>query len=152
MTDKTKEPIDKGMIRVFVYGTLKRGHANHPLLDTADAIFIGFDSITGPYQMYDLGGFPAVIDSANTGNRVIRGELWAITPDALAGVDLMEGHPTFYRRRKLVTNIHERRAWMYFLTQPDIISNTLEESKGGVWHAGSDECKFWLKDIKKAVA
>lgn len=62
MSDKVKDSSPaKGKIRVFVYGTLKEGHSNHGLLYSAGAEFVGYDSITGPFRMTDMVGFPESI-------------------------------------------------------------------------------------------
>ena|GEM_PF-734414 len=47
---------DTPCLRVFVYGTLKRGGANHSLLN--DAEFAGTGAAWG--RLYDLGSFPAL--------------------------------------------------------------------------------------------
>lgn len=143
MADKVKDPADKGMIRVLVYGTLKKGHSNHVLLEQSDAQFIGYDSVTGPYQLWDLGAIPAVMDEPNN-DAHIRGELWALGPEGLASLDMLEGHPDFYQRRKLVTDVHERRAWMYFLNSDGWLGARAEKRGGGMWHASKDEVKFWM--------
>jgi gamma-glutamylaminecyclotransferase len=135
---------DKGMIRVLVYGTLKKGHSNHILLEEAGAQFIGYDSVTGDFTMYDMGAIPAVVDSEAGQPNKIRGELWAIDPEGLASLDLLEGHPNFYQRRKLWTDVHGRRAWMYFMMIPDYLPKDPETKGLGLWHASHEENKFWL--------
>ena len=145
MADKVKDDIDKGMIRVLVYGTLKQGHSNHVLLEEANAKFIGYDSVTGPFTLFDLGAIPAVIDGEQGVNNKIRGELWAVQPEGLAALDLLEGHPHFYQRRKLWTDIHKRRAWMYMLMAPDFMPQNATQKGLGLWHGSNEENKFWLK-------
>ncbi len=151
MAAKTKDPIDRGMVRVLVYGTLKNGHSNHPLMTEAGAIFIGYDSVTGPYQLYDLGAIPATIDEQSTTGqeRRIRGELYAINTEGLAALDLMEGHPHLYQRRKLVTDIHERRAWVYILVAMNFLHDGAEPAVAGLWHGSAEESKFWLAQNHK---
>lgn len=150
MSMKTKPPSDKGMIRVLVYGTLKAGHANHTLLEQADAVFIGYDSITGPYQLFDLGAIPGVRDTDDGDEHTIRGELWAINPEGLASLDLLEGHPHLYQRRKLVSDVNDRRCWMYFLMADNFMHENAEPARYGLWHPSADENKFWLKQKNAA--
>jgi gamma-glutamylaminecyclotransferase len=145
MADKTKQPVDKGMIRVFVYGTLKKGHCNHVLLREANAHFIGYDSITGPYNMYDIGAIPAVVDS-KSGTRKIRGQLYAMQPEGLASLDMLEGHPNLYKRRKLWTDVHDRRAWVYFLNATNWLHEDAKEVVAQLWQADSEESRFWLSE------
>ena len=147
MADKTKDPIDKGMVRVLVYGTLKNGHSNHTLIEEAGGIFLGYESVTGPYQMWDLGAIPAVTHS-ETGERTIRGELWAMDPEGLATLDMLEGHPNFYQRNKVWTDRLKKRAWMYTLVATNYLSEHTTPTKAGLWHGSSDENKFWLKQRK----
>ena len=72
---------------LFVYGTLKRGLRNHRLL--AGQIFLG-EVVTEPrYRVFDLGPYPGlVVDEAN--GLVVKGELWAVTGECLARLDLFE--------------------------------------------------------------
>ena len=72
-------------MNVFVYGTLKKGHGNHRLLENSR--FIGEDSITG-FDMYSTGGFPAVIP----GDGVVFGELYEVTPEELESLHRLEGY------------------------------------------------------------
>lgn len=149
MADKTNDAIDKGMIRVLVYGTLKKGHSNHVLLEEAKAVFLGFESVTGGYQMWDLGAIPAVVPS-ETGERKIRGELWAMNPEGLAALDLLEGHPHLYKRSKVWTDIHQKRAWMYMLNATNYLGEHCTPTKAQLWHGSPEENKFWLKQGKAA--
>lgn len=151
MADKTKEPDDKGMVRVLVYGTLKQGHCNHTLIEEAGGKFIGYDSVTGPYTMFSLGNIPAVVDSkADKPARRIRGQLFAIDSEGLASLDMLEGHPNLYKRRKLWTDIHARRAWVYFLNATNWLGESAEEVKANLWQSDAAEAKFWVKQGRAA--
>lgn len=82
-------------LRVFVYGTLKRGFwNNHAFLGTA--AFLGEAvSVADCFHMYD-GGFPYV---TNNGISRIKGELYEFEDERiLAGLDRLEGVPTHYVR------------------------------------------------------
>ncbi|CAL9156644.1 unnamed protein product, partial [Musa hybrid cultivar] len=80
---------------VFTYGTLKRGFSNHGLLQdmvrTGDAAFVGaartagrLPLVCGPYRV------PFLLNLPGAGERV-SGELYAISPRALARMDELEG-------------------------------------------------------------
>lgn len=142
------DPTDKGMIRVLVYGTLKKGHSNHILLEQAKADFLGYDSITGKYNMFDMGSIPATMESESK-NR-IRGELYAISPDGLAALDMLEGHPNFYARRKLWTDLNARRAWVYMLKAKNYLHEGIVEVQAQLWRPSAEERAFWLKHSKAA--
>lgn len=145
---------DKGLIRILVYGTLKDGHGNHRLIKNSGGRFIRYDSITGPFQMCNMTGFPGVYrnQEGDLGNlQTIKGELWALEPEGLATLDLLEGHPNFYRREKYWTNGNNgdaKKAWVYILNP-----NWLKGMKSyltpdriipeGIWKPSAEETKFW---------
>ena len=160
MSDRVKN--GKGQIRVFVYGTLKEGHANHGLLANADATFLGYDSITGPVRMTDMVGFPGVFrpsemkgeernDDGTLTPQSMRGEVWAMEPEGLNSVDMLEGHPTFYRREKWWTD-GQKRVWVYLLSPASVKRG---EERGwldperriheGIWRPSIEEKKHWTK-------
>ena len=98
---------------LFVYGTLKRGRTNHYLLQ--DAVFVGEAVTKEKYAMYEN-----VIPYVVKGKRVspIKGEVYEVSLQTLKKVDLLEGHPRFYKREKvkvvLINSGKELNAWMYF--------------------------------------
>ncbi|KAG5559064.1 hypothetical protein RHGRI_008846 [Rhododendron griersonianum] len=80
---------------IFTYGTLKKGFSNHGLLEnmfaTGDASYLGpyttldeFPLLCGPFKVPFLLNFPG------SGHR-ISGELYAVSPVALARMDELEG-------------------------------------------------------------
>lgn len=84
----------RGETLLFVYGTLRRGGANHARL--AAARFVG-EGVTAARHALFVGSFPYLA----TGPAVhrVRGEVYAVDADTLAVLDRMEGHPTWYERR-----------------------------------------------------
>jgi gamma-glutamylcyclotransferase (GGCT)/AIG2-like uncharacterized protein YtfP len=79
---------------LFVYGTLRRGGANHALL--AHARFLGPATTVDRYALF-VDGIP-FLAPAPAVHRV-RGEVFAVDADTLAAVDRLEGHPVWYERR-----------------------------------------------------
>ena len=80
-------------MRIFVYGSLRRGFGNHRLLDASRHLG---NALTEPiYSMLDLGGIPGVIVGGST---AIYGELYDLDDETLRYVDALEGHPLGYRR------------------------------------------------------
>ena len=99
------------MIRVFVYGTLKKGFRNAYYLE--DARILG-EFVTGPiHSMYDFGGYPAVSENGKT---AIAGEVYDISEELLASIDLLESYPDFYQRVMIETSFGG--AWMYVVSEP----------------------------------
>ena len=117
--------------RVFVYGTLKKGHYNNVLLDEAE--FVGSAMTVGKdYTMYNLGAFPGVKEG---GCDSITGEVYIVDDEQLARLHQLEGHPTFYKainkQVKLFNNsvAGYMEAFMYIYQGNN--SNTIKV--GGTW-------------------
>jgi gamma-glutamylcyclotransferase (GGCT)/AIG2-like uncharacterized protein YtfP len=72
---------------VFVYGTLKRGGANHRLLE--GQAFAGPAQTAAGYVLYDLDGYPGMVADAGAPEGV-SGEVWSVDDDCLAGLDVLE--------------------------------------------------------------
>lgn len=84
------------MTRVFVYGTLLSGEPNHRLL--AAAPFVG-PALSAPvFSLVDLGPFPALVEG---GAGAVVGEVYEVDRPTLARLDLLEGHPRFYKRHRI---------------------------------------------------
>jgi gamma-glutamylcyclotransferase (GGCT)/AIG2-like uncharacterized protein YtfP len=79
------------MIKVFVYGTLKKGYRNHRLLEGSN--YIGEGKISG-YDLYDLGSFPGII----RGKGEVVGEIYEIDQETLKRVDMLESEGQLYSR------------------------------------------------------
>lgn len=86
-----------GMTVVMVYGTLKRGFPNAPLLTSS--IYLGRCTTVGAYPLVVGGDWysPYLLASPGKGHRVV-GELYAVTPDALAALDVLENVGVNYSR------------------------------------------------------
>ena len=81
---------------LFVYGTLKRACSNHGQM--AGQAFIGPARTVPGYTLYDLGGYPAIVEDASDRAGVV-GEVWSIDRAALERLDRFEGvHEGLYRR------------------------------------------------------
>ncbi len=81
-------PSRSGRHLLFVYGTLKRGGANHGWM--AGQTYLG-EAITGPgMTLYSLGDYPGLVAEPSD-REGVRGELWAVDDAALARLDEFEG-------------------------------------------------------------
>ncbi|OMP12401.1 AIG2-like protein [Corchorus capsularis] len=80
---------------IFTYGTLKRGHGNHYLIEDLickkDAIFMGAHVTHQPHPLV-IGpyGIPYLINLPGHGHRV-KGELYSVSTRGLARLDELEG-------------------------------------------------------------
>ena len=98
---------------VFVYGTLRRGGANHRLL--AGSRMLEYMETDDIYTMYDLGDYPAIVQN---GKCSIVGETYAISTEILAMLDELEECPDYYQR--ILINTSYGKAWIYVLAKiPD---------------------------------
>jgi gamma-glutamylaminecyclotransferase len=80
-------------MKVFVYGTLRRGQSNHGLL--AKASSLGLDATLPAWTLHHLGDWPAL---AQGGSTAVVGELYEVDAPTLAELDALEEVPTVYQR------------------------------------------------------
>ncbi|HTA93788.1 MAG TPA: gamma-glutamylcyclotransferase family protein [Polyangiaceae bacterium] len=71
---------------LFVYGSLKRGQANHRQL--RGARFIAAVRTVPAFALRELAGYPALVP----GSRAIAGELYEVPTERLAELDEFEGN------------------------------------------------------------
>ena len=76
------------MIRVFVYGTLKRGGGNHAYL--AGQQFIGAAHTPPGFTLFSLGDYPGMVRAPDD-TAGVAGELWAVDVCCLLRLDELEG-------------------------------------------------------------
>jgi len=83
-------------MKLFVYGSLKKGYWNHRLLQ--DAIFVG-EAVTKKHYTLVNSGFPkAVTVDIGRKKAPVAGEVFEIDEKHLRYCDGLEGHPDFYTR------------------------------------------------------
>lgn len=126
-------------MKIFVYGTLKRGKSNHGLLHGSR--FLG-TAVLFEHGIYSLGSYPGV--EPMEGKQVV-GELFEITEGTLAVLDRLEGvnhkkpKDGLYRR-ELVTvwpegseegDKEECRAYVYLFNNRYGYSRPIIEN--GIW-------------------
>lgn len=95
-----------GSTLLFIYGTLKRGAANHAVL--ADQTYVADASTVPGYRLLLVADYPGMVrDPAD--RRGVQGEIWSVSPDALRRLDDFEGVPErLYRRGRVsLTPPHE---------------------------------------------
>ena len=95
--------------QVFVYGSLMRGLQYHHLL--GDAPFLGEDTTRDPFRLISLGPYPAAVEG---GGCPVRGEVYTVPEATLGRLDVLEGVPVHYERRR-VSLQSGRQAWMYVM-------------------------------------
>lgn len=104
--------------RVFVYGTLKRGHGNHSLL--REAKFIGEALTIKKFRLFDVG-FPYAVPSQK-GAR-LKGEVYEVnSPEIMRALDWLEGFPHHYDRQVITVELESGEkvdAWIYVVKTPE---------------------------------
>lgn len=98
-------------ILIFVYGTLKRWYHNNAILH--DSEFIGEDCL----KCFGLtgNGFPfAHLTDLNEG-AWLHWEVFKVTsPEVLARLDSLEGHPNWYCRKEYISR-KGKKVWAYHM-------------------------------------
>ena len=86
--------------RVFVYGTLKQGYSNHPMLATVKE-FLGDVATINTYRMLTIlhasGMFPVILDDPN--GKPVCGEIYHVDDQTLARFDQLEREGSSYDRK-----------------------------------------------------
>lgn len=111
------------MVKVGVYGTLKRGERNHRLL-AGRSFFMQEDTIKA--ALFDLGPYPA----CKPGEDTVSVEIFTVGDNTLSDLDRLEGHPVYYKR-ELVKTAGGHDVWVYFML--DVPSSAMYIPEG-IWH------------------
>ena len=127
--------MEEGKTRVFVYGTLKRKHPNHGALESST--FLGRAYLEGPWRMINVGWFPGVVQTGGEPGKVF-GEVYEVDTDTLYTLDMIEGHPNFYKRIKVETPW--KKAWIY--TLPPQYLDKYPVIEAGMWEPSDDEVEW----------
>lgn len=109
-------------MRVFVYGTLRRGQFNNIYL--YDSKYEGTFKVPG-FIMRDIGCIPMI----EYGDRYIVAERYQINDTILRKLDELEGHPFFYVRKAL--KVEGDRCYIY--VKPPYSKHSGEIIPSGDW-------------------
>lgn len=80
------------MVKLFVYGTLKRGGKLHNVLGNSD--YLGDYQTEKRWVLADFGPYPGLIP----GEDEVKGELYEVDAVTLKRIDRVEGAPTLFNR------------------------------------------------------
>lgn len=117
-------------MKVFVYGSLKRGFGNHGLL--ARSKYLGEDKTRRNFSMVSMRSFPGVLKFHEDANHApILGELYEVDAKTLEMLDRLESNGHFYQREKVRLD-KLGLAWMYFLL-PNRMYGRLMDPVDGVF-------------------
>lgn len=95
-----------------VYGSLRNGFGNNRLLKESD--HLSTETISIPYRMVSLGGFPGLVPSDENHDIVV--EVWAVDDSTYRNVEWLESYPNFYQ--KAVVNTTQGEGEVYVIEDP----------------------------------
>lgn len=81
---------------LFVYDAWMSGASDHARLDGARAL--GAASTEPTFDLVDLGSQAALVPGGTT---AVLGEVYALSPAQLAALDIHQGHPLRFKRRRV---------------------------------------------------
>lgn len=107
-------------MRLFIYGTLKRGHVAHRFL--AKQEFICEARTLPEFKLLELGWYPGLAQCSSGGEGMpIEGEVWEVSPACLEELDAYESDeydrreiPLVARNGKVIEGVEA-----YVLSDPD---------------------------------
>ena len=100
---------------VFVYGTLKFGFSNSGFL--LNSQIIGRGETKQNYALYQAE-LPYLL---NDKEHKVKGEVYNVNEETLFYLDMLEGHPYLYTRKKIKILTEKGKTlncWTYFFNQP----------------------------------
>lgn len=102
-------------LKIFVYGSLKRGYWNNARC-LSEQRFIK-DAETEPnYRLFDNGHYPCMIETENTEHKgvEVKGEIWEVDKKCLSFLDAMEAGAGYKRVPvKLKNFVDEVHTYVY---------------------------------------
>ena len=116
------------LLLLFVYGTLKRGERNHPLL--MDEKYLGDTGTSPNYLLVDLGRYPGMVKKPHGGFSV-QGELFEIPYKVILELDKIEDAPFLFNLEP-ITLADGSKAFSYLYKQSIEGERILSE---GVWRS-----------------
>lgn len=121
-------------MRLFVYGTLKKGFRAHDILERQSAVFLKEARTIPQYQLYEINWFPGmVIDELTPGG--VRGELYLVTQECLDRLDAYEGAPDLFRRHEV--ELDDGSTAISYLFNKEFVGKSRIED--GFWRNGKEE-------------
>ena len=106
-------------VKVFVYGTLKRGGSNHDVMVRAAGKFL-CEAKTAELRKLIVTYLPYLCDGHAPDGYQVEGEIFEISEEqGLDKIDTLEGNGSFYLRRLddfiELDSAKEHTAWVYYI-------------------------------------
>jgi len=99
---------------IAVYGTLKKGYNNYWNYLSGASYFVGSGKTEDKYPLV-VNGLPYLINNKGVGHNVDV-DVFRVTDRVLKDLDVLEGHPKWYRREQINIDVKGRKVlcWIYF--------------------------------------
>lgn len=121
---------------VAVYGSLRKGLYNHPVL--AGAKYLRDTETDFPANLRSLGSFPYVHTTNVNSSSPVKVELYEVDDKGLERLDFLEGYPSFYNRTEFKF-ADGTVAWMYHIEDEEDSKHL--QIKDGDWVKHCKEMK-----------
>ena len=116
-------------INLFVYGSLLSKLSNHSAqLAPFEPHLVGKAHTLAEFHLRDFGVCPGLIHGGETS---VTGELYKVSPETLAHLDMFEG-PRLYKR-KLIDLANGLRAWTYVMPPESAALRPSQAVTSGDW-------------------
>jgi len=121
------------MVKVFVYGTLMRGHINHTYY-LSKSKFLGEAELAG-HAMYNVSSFPGIVTEQY---EKVKGEVYSVDAETLRKLDCLEGEGSLYIRKIVDLQLNNETIqgfvyiWNHTITGVQKISYAVQPWKRGV--------------------
>lgn len=123
---------------IAVYGTLKKGYSNYWNY-LSRAKYVGKGHTVNKYPLI-INGLPYLIDEVDNGHNV-EVDIFAVSDTKLADLDMLEGHPVWYRRKRTEIRMKGKvlTCWVYFNIKEKVTKDSVLHKKY------TQEYKPWKK-------
>lgn len=114
---------------VAVYGTLKKGHGNHRLLEHSELVAEEAITSAPAFRLYGYKRAYPFVQRMNDGGQQISCQVYRVDDNTLKSLDYLEGHPNFYKREMVSFDDNSYEAELYLFQgdlPEDIRKDTLD--------------------------
>ena len=120
------------MVRVFAYGSLRKGEYNYARFLLNQSEFLGYGYVYGLLYTIENKDYPALLP----GNRFIKGEIYEVSRQLAKEIDEMEG---FHRPSDISNDYHKINVPVY-----DDQKNQIEECPVYFFNNANPDQKKWV--------
>lgn len=134
-------------MKVFVYGSLKRGFHNQHMLEKAE--FLGNATTVEKFPMFEVEKqeYPYLLDIFHCDAENVEGEVFEVSDSLLKRLDFFEGVPEYYFRKLIQVELEGLvvDAYVYFFKEIKVP----EGKPLKVWEKNNE---YYVKEMLKGVA